>query len=368
MAVLSSIKLPNNVSYDFKDKNALPLTGGAVTGSVSFGSMVTADSITVGSLIATGAVSMTNNLQVNTINGVSVGDSPKFTDNNTTYSAGTGLSLSSTTFSVKLGYTTSGNNRGVQADSNGNLYVVQKDDNNKVSTAAVTSGTTYYPVVGSDTTSAATKYYDKTGITYTGTNGTTSNVGSALLILGNSTTSGTANNKRGQLRLYGSTAYHHTLQGAPTTNRTLTLPDVTGTVFTDQGGDVYNGINLAIDSSGSEDVYPNLTIECNNNKTFSFKQTKTSSAEDAVYDNIDIGFDYANVDGPLMGMRSASAASMAGEFHLIARSSVGTNEFVIKPDGNYSMTLNTSAASGTEDGDLYAAIHNLGWDSDVLTT
>ena len=48
-------------------------------------------------------------------------------DANTTYSAGTGLSLSSTTFSVKTSYTTSGNNRAVQADSNGNLYVVQKD-------------------------------------------------------------------------------------------------------------------------------------------------------------------------------------------------------------------------------------------------
>jgi len=51
------------------------------------------------------------------------------TDTNTTYSAGTGLSLSGTTFSVKTGYTTSGNNRAVQADSNGNLYVTQKDDN-----------------------------------------------------------------------------------------------------------------------------------------------------------------------------------------------------------------------------------------------
>ena len=50
-------------------------------------------------------------------------------DTNTTYSAGTGISLSGTTFSAKLGYTTSGNNRAVQADSNGNLYVTQKDDN-----------------------------------------------------------------------------------------------------------------------------------------------------------------------------------------------------------------------------------------------
>jgi len=54
---------------------------------------------------------------------------PANPNTNTTYSAGTGLSLSGTTFSAKLGYTTSGNNRAVQADSNGNLYVVQKDDN-----------------------------------------------------------------------------------------------------------------------------------------------------------------------------------------------------------------------------------------------
>ena len=46
---------------------------------------------------------------------------------NTTYSAGTGLSLSSGAFSVKTGYTTSGNNRAVQTDTNGNLYVVQTD-------------------------------------------------------------------------------------------------------------------------------------------------------------------------------------------------------------------------------------------------
>ena len=45
------------------------------------------------------------------------------TDNNTTYSAGTGLSLSGTTFSVKTGYTTSGKNYKVTTDANGNLYV-----------------------------------------------------------------------------------------------------------------------------------------------------------------------------------------------------------------------------------------------------
>lgn len=47
------------------------------------------------------------------------------TDNNTTYSAGTGLSLntSNNTFSVKTGYTTSGKNYKVTTDNSGNLYV-----------------------------------------------------------------------------------------------------------------------------------------------------------------------------------------------------------------------------------------------------
>ena len=64
---------------------------------------------------------------------------PANPNTNTTYSTGTGLSLSGTTFSAKLGYTTSGNNRAVQADSNGNLYVTQKDDNTTYSFTAGTS-------------------------------------------------------------------------------------------------------------------------------------------------------------------------------------------------------------------------------------
>lgn len=44
-------------------------------------------------------------------------------DTNTTYTAGTGLTLSGTTFNVNLGYTTTGKNYKVQADSSDNLYV-----------------------------------------------------------------------------------------------------------------------------------------------------------------------------------------------------------------------------------------------------
>lgn len=70
-----------------------------------------------------------------------------WTDNNTTYSAGTGLSLTNGSFSVKTGYTTSGKNYKVQADTNGNLYVnVPWTDNNTTYSAGTglsLSGTTF---------------------------------------------------------------------------------------------------------------------------------------------------------------------------------------------------------------------------------
>ena len=115
----------------------------------------------------------------------------------------------------------------------------------KLTVAEVTSGTTYYPIVGAGTT-AATRQYDTTGFVYKGTNGTTSAVGSAQLTLGNSTVSGKANNKQGKLILYGSTAYAHTISGAPTAARTLTLPDKSGTIaVTDDIPDISGKIDTA---------------------------------------------------------------------------------------------------------------------------
>ena len=96
---VDKIKYGSNV-YILKDGNALPLTGGSVTGPVIFGDAVTADSISTGDLVVTGAASFANNLQAVTINGVTVGSSPKFTD--TTYSSlaaasgGTAVSLVTT--------------------------------------------------------------------------------------------------------------------------------------------------------------------------------------------------------------------------------------------------------------------------------
>ena len=100
----------------------------------------------------------------------------------------------------------------------------------KVTTAALTSGTLYYPILATGT-GTATRQIDSTlkGLTYKSTAGTASAIGTAQLTIGNSTASGTANNEQGQIILYGSTAYAHTISGAPTAARTIVLPDEDGT-------------------------------------------------------------------------------------------------------------------------------------------
>ena len=86
---ISAIKLPNGDTYQLKDKNALPLTGGTVTGPTSFNDSVDIDDLNVGTLLVNGNTTLVNgvqigeNTQVDKINGVTVGDNPKFTD--TTY-------------------------------------------------------------------------------------------------------------------------------------------------------------------------------------------------------------------------------------------------------------------------------------------
>ena len=86
---ISAIKLPNGDIYQLKDKNALSLTGGTVTGPTSFNDSVDIDDLNVDTLLVNGNATLVNgvqiggNTQVDKINGVTVGDSPKFTD--TTY-------------------------------------------------------------------------------------------------------------------------------------------------------------------------------------------------------------------------------------------------------------------------------------------
>ena len=115
MANISAIKLPNGTTYTLKDNGALQLTGGQVTGPVTFGDSVSIDSLTAGDLVVNGSASIANNLQVNTINGVAVGSSPKFTDTPMTVTttgsgnAVTAVSASGNIITVTKGATYSNN-------------------------------------------------------------------------------------------------------------------------------------------------------------------------------------------------------------------------------------------------------------------
>lgn len=114
----SEVTIPdNNTTY------TISISGHTITLTPSSG---TAQSVTVPDNNTTYTISKSGSTV--TLTG-SDGSTSTFTDANTTYTAGAGLSLNGTEFSAKTGYTTSGNNRKVQTDVNGNLYVVQKDDN-----------------------------------------------------------------------------------------------------------------------------------------------------------------------------------------------------------------------------------------------
>lgn len=144
-----------------------------------------------------------------------------------------GLPTTAADVGINFEYTTSGNNRAVLQDSSGNLYVIQKDNNDdtKVTTTVPTDATSIY-LAGSTSSSTNTAGLTKfvSGVLYgTATNSTS---GYIELRLGNGNASNTAGGKEGTIRLYGTgQTYYTTLKvGAPTANRTITFPNATGTV------------------------------------------------------------------------------------------------------------------------------------------
>lgn len=188
MANLSAIKLPSGTTYTLKDNNALPLTGGSVTGPVSFGDSVTIDDLTAGQLVVDGALSVANNLQANTINGVTVGASPKFTDTVTTVSV-TGTGNAVTAASASNGAVTL--TKGATFLTAHNTYSITNSGSGNAVTAVSLSGTTFTVTKGTtfltshqDISGKADKSatvsnvaYDSTNAKITKTiNGTTSDV------------------------------------------------------------------------------------------------------------------------------------------------------------------------------------------------
>lgn len=98
--------------------------------------------------------------------------------------------------------------------------------------AASTADASYYPTLVTAAGTAGVSIFDS--IKFTHAKGTTSANGNQILILGNSTTSGKANNEFGAICLYSTGQYHATIKtnGSFSSNKTLLLPDEAGTIAT----------------------------------------------------------------------------------------------------------------------------------------
>lgn len=129
-------------TYVVSDSGALQLTGGQVTGPVTFGDSVSIDEATLGDLVVNGSASFTNNIQANTINGVAVGNFPKFTDTiNTTGSS----NLTSSKLYI-IGATQQAN--GIQTYSNNQIYIDNDNTFHINSALAIKSmGNSYHGVL-----------------------------------------------------------------------------------------------------------------------------------------------------------------------------------------------------------------------------
>ena len=224
----------------------------------------------------------------------------------------------------------------------------------KVTTAALTSGATYYPILATGT-GTATRQIDSTlrGFTYKSTAGTASVVGSAVLTLGNNTSSGTANNEEGILRLYGKNTYYTTLKtDVSGADKEILLPNKTGTIaITDDLIDSTIGISSETQaefSSGflvSPDTLAEALIQIDDG-FLDIWQVATTSRMGMMSNTDKI---YLNGLSDAIGTTSSTITIKNGS------------------SGGRAFYLETSS-SDTDDTSLISAITSLGWDSDVIVS
>ena len=235
------------------------------------------------------------------------GSTQTFTDSDTTYSAGTGLQLSGTTFSAKLGYTTSGNNRKVQADANGNLYVVQKDNNTTYTAGtgleldgtefnhsnAVTAVTTEglrkvkYDAQGHITGSSAVAKADITALGIPGSDtNTTYSAGTGLSLSGTTFSVKTGYTTSGNNRKVQADANGNLYVVQKDDNTTYTAGDglqLSGTEFSAKTGYTTSGNNRAVQTDANGNLY--VVQKDNNDNTFkAFYGTCSTAATTATKD------------------------------------------------------------------------------------
>lgn len=196
------------------DVGALSLTGGTVTGPVTFGDSVSIDDLSAGTLAVTGNATFTNNIQTSKINGVTVGNSPKFTDTVTTVTTtGTGEVITSITASNGQITATKGNGGGTIKSVTGTAPITTSTNS---STGAVTiTHNTSGVTAGTSGTSTATSglsleipyvtYNDTGHITAAGVHTHTVPGASFGATWTNDSTAGTISDPTGSLNLSFST-------------------------------------------------------------------------------------------------------------------------------------------------------------------
>ena len=171
------------------------------------------------------------NLQITKINGVTVGNSPKFTD--TTYSTFVKSGSKAAAGLVPKPPTTAGTTKYLCENGTWAVPTDTNTDTNVTSTyTEPTSSKTWYALCTATADTVTGSAVKNTSIRFVILNGTEETPGYSRLYLGNTTASGTAGNKTGSILMYGSAGkYAHIVpHSGDTTSRIIYTPKSGGTL------------------------------------------------------------------------------------------------------------------------------------------
>lgn len=244
---------------------------------------------------------------------------------------------------------------------------ITSDSDEKVKSTTVTAASTMY-LVGSSSNSTTTGGVNKhaSGILYVTADNVTG--GHTELRLGNTTVTTTAGGKEGQIRFYGTTATNYvTLKGgAPSSNRTVTLPDKTGTIALTSDIPTVPDVSGKIDTAGSGLSKSGTTL--NHASTITAGTVGTSSATSG----ITLAVPYVTYNGTGHITASGTHTHTITSASSSAAGLMSSNDYTFLSSLNSAMSASTTILylktdSSTTDSSLLTAIDDLGWTSDVVS-
>ena len=224
-----------------------------------------------------------------------------------------------------------------------------------------TSAESYVIPFHSATTSDVHYLRNNDGLTYRTLQGTTATNGYSNLMLGNSTASGTAANKYGNLILYGKGAYYSQLiSGTPTANRTITLPDATGTVALTTSN-ISGNAATATTATNATNVYSTFSAPTSTTwYSYVLTSANTSSSNRSLYhhNNISIGLQVGTASAigtSIMSIGNNTASGTAGNMRGCVRLSDSTAYYAAIYAGNGALTANRTITLPNSTGTLSIA-------------